>query len=151
MLSVWSWAIISGVNIANAMWPFHIHYYFLTNKMLQHTSINNKHLQSSNVHAKLTSLLQIYIPLMRAQDRKENTSVTISYGSFINQFPLDTIKSIRQLERTCTKICRQTSLYCSEKYALMKRCCLNLHTDTHTHTHTHIYIYIYRRKNTHIA
>ena len=29
-----------------------------TNKTRQHTSINNKHLQSSNIHAKVTSLLQ---------------------------------------------------------------------------------------------
>ena len=34
-----------------------------TNKTLQqHTSINNKHLQSSNVHAKSTSLLQYTHP-----------------------------------------------------------------------------------------
>ena len=44
---------------------------------------------------------------MMAQDWAESTWVTISYGSFINQFLLDTIKSIRQLERTYTKICRQ--------------------------------------------
>ena len=46
---------------------------------------------------------------MLAQDRAERTRVTISYGSFIDQFPPDTIKSIRQLERTCTKICRQNT------------------------------------------
>ena len=44
---------------------------------------------------------------MMAQDRAENTRVTISYGSFINQFTPDTIKSIWQLEKTYTKICRQ--------------------------------------------
>ena len=43
-----------------------VHYQLLqlieTNKMLQHTCINNKHLQSSNVHAKVTSLLQYTHP-----------------------------------------------------------------------------------------
>ena len=45
--------------------------------------------------------------LMIVQDCAKNIKVTISYGSFINQFPLDTIKWIQQLERTYTKICRQ--------------------------------------------
>ena len=44
---------------------------------------------------------------MMVQDLVESTRVTISYGSFINQFLLDTMKSIQQLERTYTKICRQ--------------------------------------------
>ena len=67
----------------------------LKNKIQQHTSINNKHLQSSNVYAKVTSLLQsIYISLMMAQDRAKSTLEPISYGCFINRFPLDTIKSI---------------------------------------------------------
>ena len=41
------------------------------------------------------------------QDRPESRRVTTSYGSFINQLPPDTIKSIRQLERIYTKICSQ--------------------------------------------
>ena len=44
---------------------------------------------------------------MMAQDQTESDWVTISYRSFINQIPLDTIKSMRQLERTYTKTCRQ--------------------------------------------
>ena len=44
---------------------------------------------------------------MMAQDRSESTRVTISYGSFINQFLPDTIKSMRQFERGYTKMCRQ--------------------------------------------
>ena len=76
--------------------------------MLQkHTVINHKHLQSSIIHAKVTSLFAIYTPLMMAQDRTESTRVTIRYGSFINQFSLDTIKSIQQLEKADTKISRQ--------------------------------------------
>ena len=72
-----------------------------TNKTLQqHTSRNNKHLQNSNVHAKVTLLLQYTHPLMMAQAQSESTRVPISYGSFIKHFPPDTIKSIRLLERT---------------------------------------------------
>ena len=65
-----------------------------------------------------------------AQDRIKSTSVTISNRSCINQYSPDTIKSIRQLERTYTKNVDKTYLYCSMKY-------------THTHTHTYIYIYHY--------
>ena len=42
-----------------------------------------------------------------AQDWIESTWVTISYGNFINQFPPGTVKSIRPLEKTYTKICTQ--------------------------------------------
>ena len=41
---------------------------------------------------------------MMAQDWAESIKVTISYGRFINQVLPDTIKSIQQLERICTKI-----------------------------------------------
>ena len=44
------------------------------NKTQQYTSINNKHLQSSNVHAKVSSLLQYMI----TQDQAESTRVTIN-------------------------------------------------------------------------
>ena len=54
---------------------------------------------------------------MMAQDLAESTSVTISYVSFINKFPPDTVKSIRQLQRSYTKICRQNmSILFNEKY-----------------------------------
>ena len=49
------------------------------NEMLQHVSIN-KHLQSSNAHAKVITFA-IYTSLMMAQDWAESTKVTISYGS----------------------------------------------------------------------
>ena len=45
---------------------------------------------------------------MMAQDRAESTKVTICYRCFIYQFPTDTIKSFWLLERTYTKICRQS-------------------------------------------
>ena len=37
---------------------------------------------------------------MIAQDQAESTKVTISYGRFINQFLQDTMKSMRQLQKT---------------------------------------------------
>ena len=58
---------------------------------------------------------------MMAEDQAEKTWITISYGSFTNQFPPDTIKSARQLERTYTKIRRQkmsilfNEIYINEK------------------------------------
>ena len=57
-----------------------------------------------------------------AQDPAESIRVAISYGSFINQFQPDTIKSIRQLERAYVD---KIYLYCSMKYALMTKCCPN--------------------------
>ena len=44
---------------------------------------------------------------MMAQDRVESTRVTITHGGFFSQFTSDTVKSILQLERAYTKICRQ--------------------------------------------
>ena len=49
----------------------------------------------------------MHTPLMMAQNRAESIMVPMSYGNFFNQFPLDTIKSMQQLERTYTKMCRQ--------------------------------------------
>ena len=49
----------------------------------------------------------IYTPLMIAQDRAESIWELINYVSFINQFPLDTKKSMRRLKRIYTKMCRQ--------------------------------------------
>ena len=60
--------------------------------------------------------------------------VLSSYGSFINQFPSDTTKSIWQLERTYTKICRQNiSILFNEK-------CIN---EEMLLIYIYIYIYIY--------
>ena len=44
---------------------------------------------------------------MKAQNRAERTKETINYRGFINQFPTHTMKLIRQLERTYTKMCTQ--------------------------------------------
>ena len=42
-----------------------------------------------------------------AQSRAESTWEINNYGKYINQFPPNTIKSIRQYERINKKICRQ--------------------------------------------
>ena len=64
-----------------------------------------------------------------------------NYGKYINQFPPNTIKSIRQYERINKKICRQKmSIIFNEIYIYVY---IYIHAHTHTHTHTHIYIYIY--------
>ena len=103
-------------------------------------TINAQFLQSSNVHAKVTSLLQYTHLLIMDQDRVENTWEPIDYGKLINQFPPDIIKSIQKLEKINTKICRQ------KMSLLFNQICINeemLLKYTHTHTHTHLYIYIY--------
>ena len=42
-----------------------------------------------------------------AQDWAESTRESSNYGSFINEFPPDSIRSMRQLEWTYTKMCGQ--------------------------------------------
>ena len=44
---------------------------------------------------------------MMAQNRAENTLAINNYGKYINQFPPNTIKSIRKYERINKKICTQ--------------------------------------------
>ena len=59
---------------------------------------------------------------MMSQDWAESTRLPISYGSFINQFLPDTIKSMRQLERTYTKMCTQKmSILFNEIYSEMNK------------------------------
>ena len=70
---------------------------------------------------------------------KESTRDTCNYGQYLNQFPPNTIKVIREFERIQKKICRH-------KMSIMfNEICINeeMPKYTHTHTHTHIYIYIY--------
>ena len=43
---------------------------------------------------------------MMAQSRAESTRDTCNYGQYINQFPPNTIKVIREFERIQKKICR---------------------------------------------
>ena len=44
---------------------------------------------------------------MIAQSRAESIRDTYNYGQYINQFPPNTIKAIREYERIQKKICRQ--------------------------------------------
>ena len=48
----------------------------------------------------------IHTPVMMAQSRAESTWEINNYVKYINQFPPNTIKSIRQYERINKKICR---------------------------------------------
>ena len=41
-----------------------------------------------------------------AQSRAESIRDTYNYGQYINQFPLNTIKAIREYEQIQKKICR---------------------------------------------
>ena len=66
----------------------------------------------------------------------KRTREPINYGIFINQFPPDIIKSIRQLERINTKICRQ------KMSILFNQICINGEILA-THIYIYIYIYIY--------
>ena len=81
---------------------------------------------------------------MMAQDRAESIREPINYGSFINQFPPDIIKSMRRHERIYTKMCRQ------RVSILFNEICINeemLAKYTHTRVCVCvcvcIYIYIY--------
>ena len=69
-------------------------------------------LQSSNVHTK-------FPPLMMAQSWAESTWEITNYGRFINQFPPNIIRSIRQFERINKKKKKYVDkkcLLCSIKY-----------------------------------
>ena len=46
-------------------------------------------------------------PLMMAKSRAESTRDTYNYGQYLNQFPPNTIKIIREFERIQKKICWQ--------------------------------------------
>ena len=82
----------------------------------------------------------IHPPLMMVQSRAESIWEINNCGKYINQFPPNTIKSIRQYERINKKIYRQ------KISIVFNEICINeemLPKHTHTHTHTYIYIYIY--------
>ena len=66
-------------------------------------------------------------PLMMAQSRAESTRDTYNYGQYINQFPPNTIKVIREFKRIQKKICRH-------KMSIMFN---------ETCIYIYIYIYIY--------
>ena len=81
-------------------------------------------------------------PLMMAQSWAESTWEITNYGRFINKFPLNIIRSIRQFERINKIICRK-NIYHVQSNMYQWRNAAKIHTHTHTHTHTYIYIYIY--------
>ena len=67
-----------------------------------------------------------------AQSRAESTRDIYNYGQYINQFPPNTIKAIRQYERIQKEICRQ-------KMSIMfNEICINEEMPP-----IYIYIYIY--------
>ena len=105
--------------------------------------INAQHLQSSNVYAKVTSLLQYSHPWWSPKIGLK-VREPINYGRFINQFPPDTIKFMPWLDKINTKMCRQRmSILFNQKCINEKMLPNYTHTHTHKHTHTHTqYIYI---------
>ena len=71
---------------------------------------------------------------MMAQSRAESTRDTYNYGQYINQFPPNTIRVIREFERIQKKICRH-------KMSIMfNEFCIN---EEMLPKYTYIYIYIY--------
>ena len=69
-----------------------------------------------------------------AQSRAESTRDTYNYGQYLNQFPPNTIKVIREFERIQKKICRH-------KMSIMfDEICIN---EKILPKYTYIYIYIY--------
>ena len=71
---------------------------------------------------------------MMAQSRAESTRDTYNYGKYLNQFPPNTIKVIREFERIQKKICRH-------KMSIMfNEICIN---EEMLPKYTYIYIYIY--------
>ena len=74
---------------------------------------------------------------MMAQSREESTWDIYNYRKYINQFPPNTIKAIRQYERINKKICRQ-------KMSIMfNEICIN---EEMLPKYTYKYMYIYKVK-----
>ena len=74
-----------------------------------------------------------------AQSRAESTRDIYNYGQYINQFPPNTIKVIREFERIQKKICRH-------KMSIMfNEICINKEM-LPKYTYIYIYIYIYRER-----
>ena len=73
-----------------------------------------------------------------AQSRAESTRDTYNYGQYFNQFPLNTIKVIREFERIQKKICRH-------KMSIMfNETCITVEM-LPKYIYIYIYIYIYYR------
>ena len=89
---------------------------------------------------------------MMAQSRAESTRDTYNYGQYLNQFPPNTIKVIREFERIQKKICRHKmsimfNEICINEEMLPKYTYFKFYTYIYIYiifyTYTHIYIYIY--------
>ena len=85
---------------------------------------------------------------------KWNSRDTYNYGQYINQFPPNTIKVIREFERIQKKICRHKmsimfNEICINEEMLPKYTYIYIYIYTHTHArarrhkHTHTCTYIY--------
>ena len=71
---------------------------FLKVNATQCTSINAHSYKSVCTYKSYITFV-IHPPLMMAQIRAKSTWEIINYGRFISQFPLNTIRLIRQVER----------------------------------------------------
>ena len=69
--------------------------------------VNATHFNSQILFLPSNNVYTIVTSLMMAQNRSESTWEINNYGKYKNQFPPNTIKSIRQYERINKKICRQ--------------------------------------------
>ena len=75
-----------------------------------------------------------------AQSRAESTRDTYNYGQYLNQFPPNTIKVIREFERIQKKICRHKmsimfNEICIKEEMLPKYTYIFVEPQTLTHTH----------------
>ena len=70
---------------------------------------------------------------MMAQSRAESTRDTYNYEQYLNQFPPNTIKVIREFERIQKRICRR------EVSIVFNEICIN---EEMLPKYTYIYIYI---------
>ena len=68
---------------------------------------------------------------MMAQSLAESTRDTYNYGQYINQFPLNTIKIIREFERIQKKICRHKMSFMFNEICINEEMLLE---------YTHIYV-----------
>ena len=74
---------------------------------------------------------------MMAQSWAESTRDTYNYGQYIDQFPPNTIKAIRQYERIQKKICRQ------KISIIFNEICIYIYIYICVCVYIYIYIYIY--------
>ena len=85
---------------------------------------------------------------MKAQSRAESTRDTYNYGQYINQFPQNTIKVIREFERIQKKICRHKmsimfNEICINEEMLPKYLYIYIYLYTYIYIYICIFIYIY--------